>query len=133
MSIEIVSLLLLWVILIAVISYLAWFWKWSTDCKLLEAELSGHKMAREAQQKKYDNLYDAFLRVNQYNTALNKKLQESSKSYETVADGMYSMFLNWKSRKEISDYYNIPYSTTCFYIRTKKHEYLGDVKAETLF
>lgn len=48
-------------------------------------------MARREQQRKYDELYDAFLRVNKLNKDLNKKIMTLPPTYEDCADDMFTM------------------------------------------
>lgn len=123
MAIETVSLYVLWLIAVGVVSYLAWRWKWATDLQLTEAELRGQKMARKEQQRKYDELYDAFLRVNKLNKDLNKKIQMIPPTYEDCADDMFTMLHMWFSRHGIAEKYGISYSTVCYWLRKKQKEH----------
>jgi DNA invertase Pin-like site-specific DNA recombinase len=51
----------------------------------------------------------------------------ASRSYEEFARKMYDDYILWMSRHEIADKYNIPYTTTCFWLR-KKSEEMENVK-----
>ena len=140
MAIETISILSLGFIAVAVASYLAGRWKWSAERQLLDADirclradLAGQDLARKSQEKKYDQLYDSFLRLNQYNTELQKRLQAKSNTYEDLGDRIYLDLLAGVSRHDLAKKYNVNYSTLCFWIRKKKDEQLGEVKVESLF
>ena len=122
MAIETVSFYVLWLVAVAVVSYLAWRWKSSVDCQLLGADLNGQRMARRELQRRYDELYDAFLRVNKLNTELNKKIASIPPTYEDCADQMVAMLNTWLTRHEIADRFGVNYSTTCLWIRKKLDE-----------
>ena len=125
MAIETASLYVLWLIAVACVSYLAWRWKWATDLQLAEADLKGQRMARKEQQRKYDELYDAFLRVNKLNKDLNKKIQTLPPTYEDSANDMFTMLNMWFSRKGIAHKYGVPYPTVCSWLRKKEKELLA--------
>lgn len=82
MDIAIISFIVLGVIAVAVVSYIAGTRSSGVDIQLLKAELEGQKLARREQTRKYDELYDAFLRVNKYNTDLKKQNLSLKNSYE---------------------------------------------------
>jgi vacuolar-type H+-ATPase subunit D/Vma8 len=66
--------------------------KANLECK--QAELKSLKMAYDLQSKKYDSLYDAFLRMNKYNKDLSVQLQgRASRSYEDFAGKMYDDYI----------------------------------------
>jgi vacuolar-type H+-ATPase subunit D/Vma8 len=66
--------------------------KANLECK--QAELKSLKMAYDLQSKKYDSLYDAFLRMNKYNKDLSVQLQgRASRSYEEFARKMYDDYI----------------------------------------
>lgn len=89
------------------------------DMNCLKAELRWQHLSRRAQEKKYDDLYDAFLRVNQYNTELQKKLDAKSRTYEDMSEIVYNLFKMWSTRRELSVQFDIPYSTMCRWISNK--------------
>ena len=122
MAIETVSLYVLWLIAVAIVSYLAWRWKSSVDCQLLEADLNGQRLARKEQERKYDELYSAFLRVNKLNTELNKKIASLPPTYEDCADQMVAMLNTWFTRHEIADRFGVNYTTACYRMRKKMEE-----------
>lgn len=122
MAIETVSMFILWLVAVGVVSYMAWRWKWADDLHMVNADLQGQKLARKEQQRKYDELYDAFLRVNKMNTELNKKLQALPPTYEDCADDMVTMLSMWFSRQGIAQKYKVSYSTACYWIRKKQKE-----------
>lgn len=123
MDITILSFVLLGAIAVAVVSYFAGVRSASDDVALLRAELEGQKLARKEQTRKYDELYDAFLRLNKYNTELKKQNISLMNTYEEAGDEIYRQFLNGVSRKELAHIYpNIAYSTICNWIRRKREE-----------
>lgn len=122
MAIETVSMFILWLVAVGVVSYMAWRWKWADDLHMANADLQGQRLARKEQQRKYDELYDAFLRVNKMNTDLNKKLQAIPPTYEDCADDMVTMLGMWFSRQGIAQKYKVSYSTVCYWIRKKQKE-----------
>lgn len=131
---ETTSLLILLLIAVGVLCYIAWAKRSDSlletaraDLKCADAEINWLRLSQKSQQKKYDDLYDAFLRVNQYNTNLNKRVTELSRSYESVGDEIYSKLLSWKTRKELASEYWVPYTTLCSWIRKKQKEALADV------
>lgn len=119
MAIEVISFYVLGLILVSAVSFIAGGWKYKTDIKLLEADLNGQKKARAEQCRRYDELYDAFLRVNKMNTDLSKQLNHVGSTYETCADGMVDMLNKGISRKDIAVYYKVPYPTACLWMRRK--------------
>ena len=122
MSIEVISFYILWLIAIAVISYIAWRRRWAVDIQLMEADLFGQKLARKEQERKYDELYDALLRTNKLNAELHKKLASAPRTYENSADLMIKMLNSGTSRDEISKKLGVNYSTVCYWIRKKQTE-----------
>lgn len=132
MAIEII-----WLLPVAVVFFAAgwfiWFRKLSdkvdimgAEIALLNSELRGQKLARKEQTRRYDELYDAFLRVNQYNTELQKQNFSLKNTYEECADEIYAQFLAWKSRQELCQLYpKVAYSTLCNWIRRKRKEALS--------
>ena len=127
MGIETVSLYVLWLIAVGVVSYLAGNWKWSSERQLLEADLNGQKLARKEQQRQYDELYTAFLRMNKLNSGLQKKLSSLPPTYEDCADEMLAMLNTWFTRHEIADRFGVCYSTVCYWLRKKQKEYTNVV------
>ena len=124
MAIEIICLYVLWLIAVSCISYLAWRWKYANDLQLTEADLAGQRVARREQERRYDELYDAFLRLNKYNTDLQKTIQKYKNSYEECGEEVYNLFLDGKSRKELAQLYpSVAYTTICNWIRRKQKEY----------
>ena len=67
----------------------------------------------------YNDLYDAFLRVNKHNTELQKKLDAKSRTYEDMSEIVYNLFKMWSTRRELSVQFDIPYSTMCRWISNK--------------
>lgn len=127
MDIATASFIALGIILVAVISYFAGRKNADTDIQLLHAELEWQRLARKEQTRKYDELYDAFLRVNKYNANLKKEMQKYKNTYEECGDEVYQLFLSWKTRKEICKLYpSVAYSTICRWIRQRKEEILSD-------
>lgn len=59
----------------------------------LAADLKGQKAARKEQVRKYDDLYDQFLRLTQYNSEMAKEVQSYKNTYEEAADEVYALFL----------------------------------------
>lgn len=132
MDIAIVSFIVLGAIAIAVISYIVWRRTSWYDVQILRAELEWQKLARREQERKYDELYDSFLRVNQYNTELTKEVQKYKNTFGECADEVYAMFLAWYSRKELCKLYpSVAYSTLCNWIRRKKKEAESSVNPTT--
>ena len=98
----------------------------------LTADLKGQKAARREQVRKYDELYDQFLRLTQYNSEMAKEVQSYKNTYEEAADEVYALFLEWKSRYEILKLYpRVAYSTLCGWIRRKRKEALEPVDPAT--
>ena len=123
MDLAIISFIVLGAIAIAVVSYIAGAKSSSVDAQLLKAELEGQKLARKEQTRKYDELYDAFLRLNKYNTELKKQNVSLMNTYEEAGDEVYRQFLSGISRKELARIYpNVAYSTICNWIRRKREE-----------
>lgn len=122
MAIEIVSIYILWLVAVAVVSYIAGRWKWSDKAVLLDAKLTSLEYSYEKKCRDYDELHDALLRVNKLNKDLNAKLQEAWNTYENCADDMWTMLKMWFSRHGIADKYGISYSTVCYWLRKKEKE-----------
>lgn len=59
----------------------------------LNADLKGQRAARKEQVRKYDELYDQFLRLTQYNSEMAKEVQSYKNTYEEAADEVYALFL----------------------------------------
>lgn len=59
----------------------------------LNADLKGQKAARREQVRKYDELYDQFLRLTQYNSEMAKEVQSYKNTYEEAGDEVYALFL----------------------------------------
>ena len=98
----------------------------------LTADLKGQKAARREQVRKYDELYDQFLRLTQYNSEMAKEVQSYKNTYEEAADEVYALFLEWKTRQEILKLYpRVAYSTLCGWIRRKRKEALEPVDPAT--
>lgn len=123
MDLATISFIVLGAIAIAVVSYIAGYNKCNVDLQLLKAELEWQKLARKEQTRKYDELYDAFLRVNKYNVELKKKNISLMNTYEEAGDEVYRQFLKGVSRKELARIYpNVAYTTICNWIRRKREE-----------
>lgn len=98
----------------------------------LNGDLKGQKAARREQVRKYDELYDQFLRLTQYNSEMAKEVQSYKNTYEEAADEVYALFLEWKTRQEILKLYpRVAYSTLCGWIRRKRKEALEPVDPAT--
>ena len=117
---------IVWFIAWWILFYFVWWWTNSSkmsimeaDMNCLKAELNWQHLSRKAQEKMYDDLYDAFLRVNKHNTELQKKLDAKSRTYEDMSEIVYNLFKMWSTRRELSVQFDIPYSTMCRWISNK--------------
>ena len=112
------------VILLVVVSFIAGM-KYKEDrTTLLEAELEWQKLARKAQERKYDELYDSMLRVNGYNKRLRQELDWHKTFIERCGEDVYQLYVKWLSRKDIAAHYpEVGYNQICYVIRemVKKH------------
>lgn len=59
----------------------------------LNGDLKGQKAARREQVRKYDELYDQFLRLTQYNSEMAREVQSYKNTYEEAGDEVYALFL----------------------------------------
>jgi len=84
------------------------------------AEVESQKLARKAQEKKYDELYSAMMRVNQENAKLKSPANLTKSFWKEKGDEVYRMFLQGCSRKECAKRFGISYSHTCKIIRSKQ-------------
>lgn len=99
-----------------------------SEIAALNGDLKGQKAARREQVRKYDELYDQFLRLTQYNSEMAREVQSYKNTYEEAADEVYALFLEWKTRQEILKLYpRVAYSTLCGWIRRKRKEALEPV------
>lgn len=94
----------------------------------LASDLRWQKAARKEQTRKYDDLYDQFFRLTQYNSEMAKEVQSYKNTYKEAADEVYSLYLQWKSRQELCQLYpRVAYSTICGWIIKKRKEALDQV------
>ena len=105
---ETVSLYVLWLIAVGVISYVAGNWKYRDELATTKACMLGERHARYEWVRRYNDLYDLYLKI--------------PHTYENCAEEMLFMFNWWASRKEIAEKFNVPYPTTCEWIRKKIKE-----------
>lgn len=83
------------------------------------AELEWQKLARKAQEKKYDELYSAMMRVNQENLRLSSPKMLTKTFNKELGDEVYRLYIQGCSRKELAKKYGISYSYLCNIIRQR--------------
>lgn len=88
-------------------------------CQAVTAELEWQKLARKEQQKRYDDLYSAMMRVNQENVKLKAPANLTKSFWKEKGDDVYRLFLQWCTRKDLAKRFGISYPHICKIIASK--------------